>query len=221
MARTRKPSGRRVARSISSYDRKAGKRRPRRCVLIVCEGKRTEPLYFRSLVKELRLATVDVSVTVEGGKGGDPRLVVERARSKRNEARSSERPFDNVWCVFDAENPNSNLHFNSAVTDARQEEFDLAISNPAFEFWYLLHFQDTDRPFENASVCIEVLKKEGIPDYDKGCCVLPILYEHTDTAIQRATRILENSPDQDTEFPNPSTRVFRLVEILKDMSTFR
>ena len=148
-------------------------------------------------------------------------MVVGRARSRRNEARSSELPFDDVWCLFDVENPSSNLHFNSAVTDAREKGFELAISNPAFEFWYLLRFQDTDRPFENASVCVEVLKKEWIPDFDKDCNVLPILYEHTNTAIQRAARILENSPGQDTEFPNPSTTVFRLVEILKDMSTFR
>lgn len=99
-------------------------------MLLVCEGKNTEPSYFR----QFHRANVKVKMVVEGI-GGDPSRVVAYAKHL-NDAESE--PYDEVWCVIDRDN---HAHFSSALQDARQLGFNAAWSNQSFEFWLLLHFE--------------------------------------------------------------------------------
>ena len=94
----------------------------------------------------------------------------------------------------------------------------LALSNPAFEFWFLLHFQNTSRPYANATEVIADLKNH-LPNYEKSKCPLDLLFEGTEIAIRRSKRIISNHIDQDNICPNPSTLVHDLVEKLKSMAT--
>jgi len=191
----------------------------------VCEGKKTEPNYFKAFRDELKLTEVDVMVV---GEGAAPITVVNDALDRRNERKKevkkeqrkghwSSIEFDEVWCVFDVERLTDNPSFHQAVNKAQANKLELAISNPAFEYWYLLHFEYTTRPFANADEVVRALKAL-LPDYAKSRDVFSELYPHTDTAIERAKRVLANRPDSSNLFPNPSTWVFRLVETLKAMS---
>ena len=59
MARKPKPSGaKKRKRSMDSYTRSYGKRRMGKSILIVCEGEKTEPIYFNHLRRKLNLTTV-------------------------------------------------------------------------------------------------------------------------------------------------------------------
>nr|WP_236684662.1 RloB family protein [Ferrimicrobium acidiphilum] len=49
---------------------------------------------------------------------------------------------DEFWCVFDVEWPQNHPHLRDAIEQARQGGIELAISNPCFELWLILHFQD-------------------------------------------------------------------------------
>ncbi|MCD4738008.1 MAG: RloB family protein [Anaerolineae bacterium] len=145
---------RRRARSVASFKRRPGSRPPRQCILIVCEGRQTEPNYFEALRYELKLTSVEVKVVTESGSA--PINVVESALRLRRQRerdvrkkRTSELKFDAVWCVFDRETPQDNLSFPRAVDKATSNQLELAVSTPAFEYWYLLHFIDTDRPFRD------------------------------------------------------------------------
>ncbi|MBI1882343.1 MAG: RloB domain-containing protein [Chloroflexi bacterium] len=227
-----KPSGRQKGRerfrSNASFDRRPGHRPPRQCFLIVCEGAQTEPNYFESLCRELKLQPL-VEVQVEG-QGAAPISVVNRALIRREErereAKAAQRksqfgapPFDEVWCVFDVEKPDKNPSFQQAVSKARSNKLELAISNPAFEYWYLLHFKETTQPFADATELIQALKdKNCLPNYEKNLNVCNILFPYTDTAIERADRLLAHHPDAGNDFPNPSTLIYRLVKKLKAMS---
>lgn len=72
-------------------------------MLIVCEGEKTEPNYFRAFP----LATLDVRVV---GAGANTRSVVEIAIQERDRARSTD-PFDRVWAVFDRDSfPHDRMH---------------------------------------------------------------------------------------------------------------
>jgi len=226
MAKRKKSSrkkGRRRSRPITSFKRRESIRQPRERILIVCEGDKTEPKYFESLRAEFKLGTV---IVVEGGEWGSaPISVVDyalsrdervsRRRKTRQKGQTSEPPFGEVWCVFDVDQHES---FHRAVDKARANGLELVVSNPAFEYWYLLHFRETDRPFADASEVIKSLKVY-LPDYDKGD-VFDHLFDRTDEAVGRARRILANCPDQDDDFPNPSTLAFKLVEKLKSMSNW-
>lgn len=209
-------------RTMNSYDRQAGKRPPAQNILIVCEGAETEPNYFKSLREYLKLPTVNVKVK---DRAGAPISVVKEAEAlvkKRQEdirdGRTRLPPFEAVWCVFDVENPHDNQSFNSAICSADQNAFQLAVSNPAFEYWYVLHFELTTRPFANGDELKDYLRRH-IPGYHPAKSVFYDLVTSTLTAIRFAQRILDNHPQGDQRFPNPSTGVHLLVIRMFEMSS--
>ena len=95
--------------------------------LIVCEGERTEPNYFRSF-----RVPKDVADVV--GAGANTVAVVREAIERR-----AFDNYDHVWCVFDRDSFPAK-HFNEALALAKQHGIKVAYSNQAFEIWYLLHF---------------------------------------------------------------------------------
>jgi hypothetical protein len=212
---------RRYERRLDSYDRRPGARRPGRCILIVCEGAETEPNYFASLREYLKLPTISVKIE---DRAGAPISVVEEARAqvrKRQQdirdGRINAPSFEAVWCVFDVENPYRNQTFDQAVQIADQNGFQLAVSNPAFEFWYLLHFESTTRPFASGDELKDYLKRY-LPGYHPALPVFEGLVSSIRTAIRNARNILENIPHGEQRFPNPSTWVHLLVEEMIEMS---
>jgi hypothetical protein len=111
-----------------SSDRIVGKVEPIQTFLIVCEGRRTEPNYFRAF-----RVPANVQVQIEG-KGYNTLSLVERAV-----VLAAEQSYDQVWCVFDRDSFPVDS-FNSALALARLHSFHVAYSNEAFELWYLLHY---------------------------------------------------------------------------------
>jgi RloB-like protein len=96
--------------------------------LIVCEGTKTEPNYFRGF----RVPTAIVKVQ---GVAEDPNRLVKSA-----ERLAAEDEYDQIWCVFDRDSwPAEN--FNNALRNAQKLKFHVAYSNESFELWYILHFQ--------------------------------------------------------------------------------
>jgi hypothetical protein len=210
------------ARSVGSLRRTPGARQSRKVILIVCEGLKTEPIYFTDLRNEYKLSTVDVLVV---GAGASPITVVEQAIGLRDErmreARRAQRrgemaelPFDEVWCVFDVEVLHNNPSFAPAVSLADDEGIALAITNPAFEFWFLLHFTFTTRSFHHADELIAALKVY-IPAYTKGMDCSPLLANRMETASVHAARILDAAAGD--RFPHPSTTVHKLVSTMREM----
>lgn len=98
-------------------------------ILIVCEGKNTEPSYFN----QFRLASAKV---VPIGEGYNTISLVNRAIELAHSA-----VYDQIWCVFDKD-ANSDYSFNEAIRLAEANKFGVAYSNQAFEYWLILHFLD-------------------------------------------------------------------------------
>lgn len=100
-------------------------------ILIVCEGKETEPNYFSSFPK-----MDNVSVVTTGGKGS-PSQVVKKALELRDKVKQS--PYDAVWAVFDKDNFTD---FKTAIDTAQGKQIGCAWSNEAFELWFIYHFEN-------------------------------------------------------------------------------
>jgi len=221
----RKPAGtptRKYERSSNTYDRQQGRNLPGRRILIVCEGAETEPNYFLALRNYLKLSLVEVTIEA---RGGVPISLVEKAdqvaAQRKKDVRSamtSASSFEEVWCVFDVENPYQNPTFAEAVRKADERKYALAISNPAFEFWYILHFEQTTRPFSSGSEAKDYLRRQHMPAYHEARSVFSELIDQTAQAIRHSKAILERHPQGDQRFPNPSTYVHLLVEELIAMS---
>ncbi len=98
-------------------------------ILIVCEGENTEPSYFN----QFRVTSATVKSV---GAGCNTVSLV-----KRTIQLSKKGNYDQVWVVFDKDNF-SDANFNDAIKLAIKNNFGIAYSNQAFEYWLILHLND-------------------------------------------------------------------------------
>lgn len=119
-------------RQERSLKRHSNYRDIKQSFLIICEGMNTEPDYFNAF----RLTSASVKAL---GKGLNTIKLVQEAVIVRNEERRKGHNFDQYWVVFDKDDF-SNHDFNEAIRLAESNGFQVAYSNQAFEYWFLLHF---------------------------------------------------------------------------------
>ncbi|MEM1170446.1 MAG: RloB family protein [Cyanobacteria bacterium P01_H01_bin.35] len=170
--------------------------------LIVCEGKKTEPNYFKSF--PVPKDVIDVK-----GLGKAPNQVVEAAI----EFRDNEGDYDQVWCVFDRDEWKEKK-FNQAIKDAEYNQIKVAYSNQAFELWYLLHFDYRDTPISRTEYK-KLLTKRMNKKYEKNNHEMyEILAEKQPQAIQNAENLLKQYNPPNPVNDNPSTTVHLLVKQL-------
>lgn len=191
-------------------------------VLIVCEGEKTEPYYFKDLMNIEKLSSVNISVI--SGNGSDPVSVVDTAIEKR-EQQAKYLPFDAIYCVIDRDkHPN----FNQAINKANANSIKIIASYPSFEYWYICHFDCYRSPIiatGNKSAgdnCMSILngywEKAFKKEYTKNQAnVYALLHDKLETAIKRAKAGLKQAQD-DGEL-NPSTQVHELVDYLINIKT--
>lgn len=200
-----------------NLDRKEGSLSTNPKILIVCEGKKTEPSYFN----QFRVPTADVLPTATAkvvGEGYNTLSLVDRAKEL-----CAEKKYDQVWCVFDKDDFSDN-DFNNAITKAENEGFKVAYSNQAFEYWLILHFNDHQGgSMHRNEYCDKIndLIKRFEVTYDRHSkCISPnffeLLEERVNTAITRAKKIYNEhlSNNVTPAQAESSTTVFKLVEEL-------
>lgn len=213
---------RRKAKSTKSLRRSVAKRGPYAKVLIVCEGEKTEPHYFHGLRSHYQLNTANVEVC--GECGSDPMSVVAYAKQRYREEKDTGDAFDKVFCVFDKD---AHLNYSDALTTiaaAKPNDTFIAISSvPCFEYWLLLHFIYSTRPYSalpGNSTGNQVLTdlKAYMPEYVKGAeNIFEILKEQLNFAKSNAERSLTQAEASQTD--NPTTQVHKLVGYLQEIKT--
>lgn len=128
--------------------------------LIVCEGERTEPNYFKELVKD-KYSEVRAEEIVGEGRSTCA-LVKKTEEIKAMLERQRQLKFDRVWVVFDKDDFQD---FNEAIILAEKKGYKAAWTNEAFELWYLLHFVYLDAAISRADYISklenEIRKIEG------------------------------------------------------------
>lgn len=130
-----------MARGLRSVDlvRTSKKKRSLRKILIVCEGEKTEPAYFKKFPEQPEVFdAVDVK-----GTGNNTTFVVNKAIELRDKAEKNGEPYIEAWAVFDKDDfPEEN--FERAIKLAAENRIKCAYSIECFELWYLLHFNYYD-----------------------------------------------------------------------------
>ena len=210
-------------RKEPNFERPDPKFSERPTILIVCEGRNTEPSYFN----QFRLSSAIVKPI---GEGYNTVTLVQRAMELAND-----RKYDQVWCVFDADpkpdNPNQATNFNHAISMAESKGFGVAYSNEAFEYWIILHFTDHQgggMPRTIYSTTINRLLKPYGFQYDgkKSKIITEEVFElmmgvdkHTGSqrvqlALKRARRNYNRFDHFNPASEESSTTLFKLVEEL-------
>lgn len=155
--------------------------------LIVCEGTKTEPHYFNSLINNCTSTIREVKIE---GEGMSTTTLVNRTLEIRKELeRKNAMCFDRVWVVFDKDDFND---FNDAIQKANKLGIHSAWTNEAFELWYLLHFEYLDtgigradyiqrleKIFRNKTKNLRFKYKKGNPDIYK------LLYQYGDEELAK------------------------------------
>jgi len=197
----------------SEQPRRIDQEEERQYFLIVTEGEKTEPNYFKNLINELPHHLVDVEIV---GEGANTISVVKAAMKIRDKRKIHTilPHFDEVWVVFDKDDfPAKN--FNRAIELANQEKIKVAYSNEAFELWYILHFQYLDAAV-NRNQYIEMLK-DILGDYQKNDEQMYHLLNdkgNEKKAISRAKKLYRELNIGNPAFEKPTTLVYKLVERL-------
>ena len=138
-----KPSGLKP-RKGRPLRRRVAVRPPKRTFLVFCEGTRTEPEYLQALKQEpavREVASVEIRIDMEAS-GAVPLTLVREATEARARNSQDQGDVDEVWCLFDVEWPQNHPNLDEAIDQAAQRDVRLAISNPCFELWLALHFDD-------------------------------------------------------------------------------
>lgn len=211
----------RKAKQAKDLKRRQAKRAPYEKVLIVCEGEKTEPNYFRELRDHNRLNTANV--VVSGDCASAPIRVVEEAKRLYREAQRKGDSYDRVYCVFDKDTHDTYERALDTIRSATPKGVFYAITSvPCFEFWLLLHFVYTTQPFygiaggKSAGEQVVDELNNYIPGYAKGDeGYFDALIEGLPRAIQNSRRVREEGQRIGTD--NPSTLVHELVEYLQEL----
>jgi hypothetical protein len=188
--------------------------------VVFCEGERTEPEYLNALKRQPSVRDVAaVDLRVETGQGGSvPRTLVAMATGARRRAIDEDAEIDEFWCVFDVEWPRNHPGLDQAVQEAHANDIQLAISNPCFELWLILHFQDHAAWLDNTQA--RRLRRHLDGSSDKGLQAaryMPLTADAARRAAELDTRHQQNG----TTFPhdNPSSGMHRLLTAVHPPST--
>lgn len=190
------------------FIRRTEVREYRKRFLLATEGK-TEQQYFNWFKRQYD--SVLIKFAPQKNSESAPQHVLKRMESFLKE--ESLENIDEAWLVVDKDQwTDEQLMLLHKWSQTRKNRY-LALSNPKFEFWLLLHFED-GKEIRNSNDCSRRLK-QYLPDYDKDIKENKISLEGIKNAIDRAKKY-DNPPCDDWPRKTGST-VYRLVEnILKD-----
>lgn len=191
-----------------TFTRPIGQRRYRKLFVIAVEGAKTEPQYFALFNDNHSVIRVNC---IKGKSDSSPPQILKRMLDYLKQAEL--KPSDEAWLVVDKDQWTDVQLQQLHTWSLKGENYGFALSNPKFEFWLLLHFED-GKGVANSRECTERLQKY-LPDYDKSINVRKISQDMIDAAIQRAKQ--RDTPHcEDWPRTVGMTTVYRLVEnILK------
>src|SRR5258708_19043179 len=125
------------------------------------EGTQTEPQYFGMLKEKDFLVNINLFPSRQKTQ---PIQVLIRAKRyiKSNPLSKNEE----VWLVVDIDDRMKNDFLPLLTWEKESEKHGVAISNPSFEYWLLLHF-DKGNDIKNLKDCQDKLKNH-LPLFEKG-----------------------------------------------------
>ena len=116
--------------------------------LVVCEGTKTEPNYFKGAIQHINKNIADkykLKVKIIGIGMNTTSLVkeVERLQNTIDKYQNSIIPYGKIFVVFDKDSF-SDKEFDEAINMCSRNNYIPLWSNQAIEYWFLLHFNYVD-----------------------------------------------------------------------------
>ena len=195
------------------FKRPSGLKNPT-LVIIATEGQKTEKKYFEDL-KQINKNTkihIEVLKRTDPSKSA-PKYVLNQLIDFK--AKYKLQKHDSLWMVIDFDR--WRISIPEVAKECARRKFKLAVSNPAFEIWLLLHYKSMDQYTQEEinnfnGNNLKLLLRQILGSYNPSKLNSSDFIPYTKTAITRAKNL-----DIDLSHRWPHTvgsRVYQLVEIL-------
>lgn len=136
-----------------------------RLIIIAAEGEHTEKIYFEALRAFARNSRVHIKILErdeEHKHNSAPEYVLDQLTEYKKE--NALDPDDELWLVIDRDDWKQAALRVVAQTCAQDEAMHLALSNPCFELWLMLHLVDVVSLSDEEKKRIFENKREGMSD---------------------------------------------------------
>ena len=199
--------------------------RDARLIVIASEGKDTERIYFKALAKEYTNPRVHVHI-LERSEDEQNNSSPEHVLKQLNEYKSQYEleKDDELWLVIDKDRWTEAMLSRVATECSQGVAMHMALSNPCFELWLLLHLEDASlltpeeqkrwmenrRKYKNADPYLKVRLRQKMGSYHESAYDALSLIAHVEDAMMRARSLDKNPNDR---WPQTlGTRVYLLAE---------
>jgi len=166
-------------RQARKLERKQNTRKSHDRILIVSEGEKTEPNYFKEIRNKYRLKTAHIGIE-PSGYGTEPMQITQYAENLFNQGdihkKIKPKSFEQVYIVFDRDDHKTyfdalsyieTLDKKKILNDLEEPVSFFAVASiPCFEFWLLLHFEELKHWLHRDDAYKKL--KTYLTDYEKG-----------------------------------------------------
>lgn len=200
------------------FKRKSGFR-DSRLIIIAAEGEETEKQYFDGLKAYYENPRVHIKVMERFDSASDPERIIKILDNFRSDYKLR-KGHDQLWLVVDVDRW-GNRKLSSVSQECIQKHYRLAVSNPSFELWFLLHIRPISSYSHQELAELSENRKHGkrtrleielislLGNYNKRRPNMDYFAPRVFTAIENA-RLADISPED--RWPNQiGTRVYLLV----------
>ncbi len=201
--------------------RKTNLRSPKKLIILICEGSKTEINYFQSIFNSNSQNLRFYSLKCYQPQDYSPLGIVNQCifeidNAKINKIKKSDF---SVWAIFDRDN-HSGLEMS--FQKAKSKNIKIIYSSICFEYWILLHYSRTTRPFYNCNELINYIKTNYNSDFEKRNNLFIELEENIEVAILNGKWLVEQvmnvNPNSEIYELNPYTNAHELVEYLTNLN---
>lgn len=203
-----------MARTADSFRRKEPRFKQHATVLVICEDLQSSKIYLEDAAVHFRshakIEIMHCGVT-------HPKGIVEYAIERQ-------KKFDKVFCAIDRDTHES---FDEAIRLSKaHDKITIIASYPCFEYWLLLHFGYTRKPYSRSGkhsagdlVGADLRTKPGMADYAKSGLkgyFKMLMGERFESARKHAPKSLQDALKSNDR--NPSTEIHLLMDEFEAIS---
>jgi hypothetical protein len=194
--------------------------RDAKLIIIAAEGQKTEKKYLEAVAEEYYNPRIHVKVLDRKNSASDPKHVLEQLNRFRSEY-DIQRGYDELWLVIDIDRWRAKK-LSEVAELCSQKNYWLAVSNPCFELWLLLHLKSLDEYDEETlnefrenkgnknRTQLELELVKLLENYNKRDPDITPFLPFVEAAINRAKK-LDTHPEE--RWPNDlGSRVYLIAE---------
>lgn len=200
-----------------------------RLFVIATEGKDTERIYFEALRNKIQMSQIKLEILPSENNESAPNKVYDRLTDYHDKYDIEDD--DQLWLVIDKDKWTDKMLSDIAQLCNEKKSFFMGLSNPCFELWLLLHYEDVSKYTHSEKEELKANKKiKGttpltrkvraiLGSYSEASYDAKNVLANVNDAIKRAALL---DIDEKQRWPQDiGTRVYKLVSnILEEFRKF-